>query len=97
MNLPGSSPFGGFAGACCGALSVVSLAILFLFGSTASESLSFGRNLSEVFRPASGGLFPAKPASFGGNNAITDFLSAVWTFHKERIQHGLQLRKGENV
>src|SRR3989337_1737936 len=61
----------------------------FLSRSSAFERFSFGRDLSKIFRPAFSRFEATEPASFGGNHAITDFLSAMWAFHGERLQQGL--------
>ena len=64
-------------------------------GPAALKRLSLGGDLSEVFRAALGRLFTTKPASTGGNEFIRNVLSAVWAFHREIIQHPLQLFKEE--
>jgi len=61
----------------------------FHFWPAALERFAFGRKLSEVFRAALGGLFPAQAPGIGGDELIRNPFSAVWTFHVAKLQHGL--------
>ena len=92
MSFPGSLSWGGFGGACCGGLSVVSLAILVLFGPAASERFALGCNFSEIFRPALGILPSSEPSGFRENELAGNGCVAIGAFHGSIVQHSILLR-----
>ena len=96
ITLPVSWSFGGRSGGGLLSLSFATLPSGFP-RPAALEGFALGGNLPEVFRAALGRLFTTKPASFGGNNTITDFLSAMGAFHAAMLQHLLLFIKREKM